>query len=123
MSNNMARDDPSVTVLDGVDTHKPPHFAVAINGLDARRAAPRAPAAQAGGAELLSWARPLGTIGACGIEGPGCYGVNLASFVPRQGLRVVAVNHCASDATTARTTDAEPAIPKTADGAAELVRA
>ena len=137
MSNNIARDDPSVKVIIGVDTHKHEHVAVAINGLGARLATTRATAAQAGYAELLTWARQLGTIEAFGIEGTGSYGVGLASFVRRQGLRVVEVNNC--DRRKRRnngkddTLDAETAarsvlagiataIPKTADGAAEMVR-
>ena len=62
MSNIIARDDPSLTVLVGVDTHKTTRVAVAINGLDTRLATPRATANLAGYAELLPWARPLGTI-------------------------------------------------------------
>ena len=35
MSNSIARDDPSVKVIVGVDTHKHEHVAVAINDLGA----------------------------------------------------------------------------------------
>jgi len=83
------------------------------------------------------WARQLGAIEAFGIEGTGSYGVGLASFVRRQGLHVVEVNYC--DRRKRRnngkddTLDAETAArsvlagiatatPKTADGAAEMVR-
>ena len=137
MSNNIARDDRSVKVIVGVDTHKHEHVAVAINGLGARLATTRTAATQAGYAQLLIWARQLGAIEAFGIEGTGSYGVGLASFVRRQGLRVVEVNHC--DRRRRRnngkddTLDAETAarsvlagiataIPKTAEGAAEMVR-
>lgn len=137
MSKSIVRDDPSVKVIVGVDTHKHEHVAVAINGLGARLATARAAANQGGYAELLAWARQLGEIGAFGIEGTGSYGVGLASFVRRHGLRVVEVNHC--DRRRRRndgkddTLDAETAarsvlagiataIPKTADGAAEMVR-
>ena len=137
MSKSIVRDDPSVKVIVGVDTHKHEHVAVAINGLGARLATARAVANQGGYAELLAWARQLGEIGAFGIEGTGSYGVGLASFVRRHGLHVVEVNHC--DRRKRRndgkddTLDAETAarsvlagiataIPKTADGAAEMVR-
>ena len=137
MSNSIARDDPSVKVIVGVDTHKHEHVAVAINDLGARLATFRAPANGAGYADLVAWAYTLGDITAFGIEGTGSYGVGLASFVRRQGLRVVEVNRC--DRRKRRnngksdTLDAEAAarsvlagvatgIPKTADGAAEMVR-
>ena len=137
MSNSIARDDPTVKVTVGVDTHKHEHVAVAINGLGARLATARASANRTGYAELLDWARQLGIIEAFGIEGTGSYGVGLASFVRRQGLRVVEVNHCDRRRRRNRgkndTLDAETAarsvlagiataIPKTADGAAEMVR-
>ena len=137
MSNSIARDDPFVKVIVGVDTHKHEHVAVAINDLGARLATFRAPANGAGFADLVAWARTLGDLEAFGIEGTGSYGVGLASFVRRQGLRVVEVNRC--DRRKRRnngksdTLDAEAAarsvlagvatgIPKTADGAAEMVR-
>ena len=137
MANSIARDDPSVKVIVGVDTHKHEHVAVAINDLGARLATFRAPANGAGYADLVAWARTLGDLETFGIEGTGSYGVGLASFVRRQGLRVVEVNRC--DRRKRRnngksdTLDAEAAarsvlagvatgIPKTADGAAEMVR-
>ncbi len=48
MSNSIACDDPSVKVIVGVDTHKHEHVAVAINDLGARLATFRAPANRAG---------------------------------------------------------------------------
>ena len=50
-----------------------------------------APAARAGYAELVAWARTLGTIEAFGIEGTESYGVGLASHVRRKAIRVVEV--------------------------------
>ena len=137
MSKSIVHDDPSVKVIVGVDTHKHEHVAVAVNGLGARLATARAAANRVGYAELLAWARQLAAIEAFGIEGTGSYGVGLAGFVRRQGLRVVEVNHC--DRQKRRndgkddTLDAETAarsvlagiataIPKTADGTAEMVR-
>ena len=87
--------------------------------------------------ELVVWARALGTIGAFGIEGTGSYGAGLASFVRRQALRVIEVSHCdrrkRRNLGKSDTIDAETAarsvlagiataIPKAADGAAEMVR-
>ena len=137
MSNSIARDDPSVKVIVGVDTHKHEHVAVAINDLGAGLATFRVPANGAGYADLVAWARTLGDLEAFGIEGTGSYGVGLARFVRRQGLHVVEVNRC--DRRKRRnngksdTLDAEAAarsvlagvataMPKAADGAAEMVR-
>ena len=97
----------------------------------------RVPANGAGYADLVAWARTLGDLEAFGIEGTGSYGVGLARFVRRQGLHVVEVNRC--DRRKRRnngksdTLDAEAAarsvlagvataMPKAADGAAEMVR-
>jgi transposase len=125
------------TIIVGVDTHKYVHVAVAIDLLGTRLASCSVSADRPGYAELVAWARTLGTIGAFGVEGTGSYGVGLASFVRRQALRVVEVSHC--DRRKRRnngksdTIDAEAAarsvlagvataIPKAADGAAEMVR-
>ncbi|MGE3512647.1 MAG: transposase, partial [Vicinamibacterales bacterium] len=95
------------------------------------------PADRGGYAELVEWTRTLGVIGAFGIEGTGSYGVGLASFVRRQAIRVVEVSHCdrrkrrnngKSDTLDAEATARSVlagiarAVPKTADGAAEMVR-
>ena len=137
MANSIARDEPSVKIIVGVDTHKHEHVAVAINDLGARLGTCRASANRAGYADLVIWARTLGAVEAFGIEGTGSYGVGLARFVRRQGLRGVEVNH--GDRRKRRnngkndTLDAESAarsvlagvataIPKVADGTAEMVR-
>jgi transposase len=125
------------TVVVGVDTHKHTHVAVALNTLGARLASCQASADRAGYAELVAWARALGTVEAFGIEGTGSYGVGLASFVRRHAIRVVEVSHCdrrkrrnngKSDSIDAETaarsvlSGIATAVPKTADGAAEMVR-
>ena len=127
----------STVIIVGVDTHKFVHGAVAIDHLGTRLANCSVSADRAGYAELLAWARALGRIEAFGIEGTGSYGVGLASYVRRQALRVVEVSHC--DRRKRRnngksdTLDAESAarsvlaglataVPKSADGAAEMVR-
>jgi transposase len=137
MSQSNALTSPATTVIIGVDTHKEVHVAVALDRLGARVGSCSATADRAGYAELVAWARTFGPIGAFGIEGTGSYGVGLASFVRRQAIRVIEVSHC--DRRTRRnngksdTLDAETAarsvlagiataVPKTADGAAEMVR-
>ena len=86
---------------------------------------------------LITWAEAHGPIEAFGIEGTGSYGAGLAGTVRRAGHRVVEVNR--GDRRTRRaagksdTVDAEvaarsvlagqsTAIPKTADGAVEMIR-
>jgi transposase len=128
---------PPAIVIVGVDTHKHVHVAVAIDALGVRLAALSASADRAGYAALVAWARSLGTVEAFGIEGTGSYGVGLASHVRRHAIRVVEVSHCdrrkrrnngKSDTLDAETAARSvlagiaTAVPKTADGAAEMVR-
>ena len=137
MSNSISSADPTATVIVGVDTHKHVHVAVAVNLLGTRLASCSAPADRAGYAQLLVWARALGTVQAFGIEGTGSYGVGLTSFVRRNAVRVLEVNHCdrrkrrnngksdtidAETAARAVLAGIATAVPKTADGAAEMVR-
>jgi transposase len=137
MPSSRAPVESPVTVIVGVDTHKYTHVAVAIDALGVRLADRSASADRAGYTELVAWARALGTVQAFGIEGTGSYGVGLASHVRRNAIPVVEVSHC--DRRKRRnngksdTLDAESAarsvlagiataVPKTADGTAEMVR-
>jgi len=137
MSTSIALVEPTAKVIVGVDTHKLVHVAVAINLLGARLATISVSADRAGYAELVAWARAHGTVEAFGIEGTGSYGAGLASFVRRHAIRVVEVNHCdrrkRRNNAKSDTIDAETAarsvlsgiataVPKTADGASEMVR-
>ena len=137
MSDSIVRDHPAVKVIVGVDTHKHEHVAVAIDSLGARLAMFRVPANGAGYAALVAWARTLGDLESFGIEGTGSYGAGLARFVRRQGLRVVEVNQCdrrkrrndgkndmldAEAAARSVLAGVATAIPKAADGMAEMVR-
>ena len=70
MSNSIALVEPTVKVIVGVDTHKHVHVAVAINLLGARLASYTAPANRAGYADLVAWARTLGTVAALGSRAP-----------------------------------------------------
>ena len=137
MSQHRVPVDPLTTVIVGVDTHKHVHVAVAISPLGVRLADCSVSADRAGYVALVAWARALGVVDAFGIESTGSYGVGLASHVRRHAIRVVEVSHC--DRRKRRnngksdTIDAEvaarsvlaglaTAVPKTADGAAEMVR-
>ena len=94
ISKRIARVEPAVTVIVGVDTHKHVHVAVAVDRLGARLGSCSVPANRGGYTELVAWARPRGAVEAFGIEGTGSYGVRLASFGRRHAVRVVEVNHC-----------------------------
>ena len=127
-------------IIIGVDTHKYAHVAVALDHLGARLAAQHVAANREGYAQLEAWAASLagnGRVVAFGVEGTGSYGVGLASFLRRTGRRVVEVNR--GDRRNRRsngksdTLDAEAAaravlsgqavaIPKSADGTAEMIR-
>lgn len=140
MTVELAEQVVSRQVIIGVDTHKYAHVAVALDHLGARLAAQHVAANREGYAQLEAWAAALagnGRVVAYGVEGTGSYGVGLASFLRRTGHRVIEVNrgdrrsrrsHGKSD-----TLDAEAAaravlggqaaaIPKSADGAAEMIR-
>ncbi len=124
-------------ILIGGDTHKLTHVAVAITRLGARLADCSIAANATGYVTLVAWARALGTVEAFAIEGTGSYGAGLTSFVRRNAIRVVEVSHCdrhkrrkdgkndtldAESAARSVLAGIATATPKTADGAAEMVR-
>ena len=137
MTNRITTPPKARTVIVGVDTHKHVHVAVAIDSWGIRLG-DHAFVADSGGYEaLVTWAETHGRIEAFGIEGTGSYGAGLARVVHRAGHHVVEVNR--GDRRTRRaagksdTIDAEvaarsllagqsTAIPKTADGAVEMIR-
>jgi len=86
---------------------------------------------------LLHWAAGFGKIIAFGIEGTGSYGAGLTSFVRRHGHKVMEVSRPdrrlrrlngksdtlhAENAARAVLAGSATAIPKTADGAVEMIR-
>ena len=128
---------PSVNVIVGVDTHKHVHVAVAIDDAGQRLGEHRIPVDTSGYHDLERWARSWGRVTSFGIEGTGSYGVGLASYLRRQGLKVVEVNRGDRRARRANgksdTLDAElaarsvvagtsTAVPKSADGVVEMIR-
>ena len=113
------------------------HVAVAIDSWGIRLGDHPFVADSGGYEALVTWAETHGRIEAFGIEGTGSYGAGLARAVHRAGHHVVEVNR--GDRRTRRaagksdTIDAEvaarsllagqsTAIPKTADGAVEMIR-
>ena len=137
MTNRITTPPKARTVIVGVDTHTHVHVAVAIDSWGIRLG-DHAFVADSGGYEaLVTWAETHGRMEAFGIEGTGSYGAGLARAVHRAGHHVVEVNR--GDRRTRRaagksdTIDAEvaarsllagqsTAIPKTADGAVEMIR-
>jgi len=124
-------------IVVGVDTHKHVHVAVAIDMLGARLGHTSIPVDSGGYRQLEEWAVSLGPVEAFGIEGTGSYGAGLTSYLRRRGHRIVEVNRGDRRARRANgksdSVDAEAAaravlngtataVPKTADGAAEMIR-
>ena len=125
------------TVIVGVDTHTHVHVAVAIDTWGIRLGDRSCAADSDGYQQLITWAERHGRVAAFGIEGTGSYGAGLARAVRRAGHQVLEVNR--GDRRTRRIAgksdpvDAETAarsvlagqstaIPKTADGAVEMMR-
>lgn len=133
-SMTLSRDD----VVVGVDTHKDEHAAVGVDGLGGRLAERFVPATNDGYRQLLDWARGHGRVVAFGVEGTGSYGVGLARFLRRNGVKVIEVARPPRKGERRRlgksdTVDAEHAArqvlsgqataePKTCDGTVEILR-
>ena len=137
MTNRIPTPPDARTVIVGVDTHTHVHGAVAIDSWGIRLRDHAFVVDSGGYQALITWAETHGRIDAFGIEGTGSYGAGPARAVRRAGHRVVEVNR--GDRRTRRaagksdTLDAEvaarsvlagqsTAIPKTADGAVEMMR-
>ena len=82
----------AVQVIIGVDTHKDPHVAVAIDGRGVRLGEKHVSVATCGYDELEQWSCDLGHVHAFGVEGTGSYGAGLARFLTCRGYTVVEVN-------------------------------
>lgn len=123
-------------IVVGVDTHKHVHVAVALDLFGGHRGELTISADTSGYAALAAWAEQFGQA-VYGIEGTGSYGVGLASFLRRQGYRIVEVNRGdrrgrrangksdsldAEAAARAVLSGQASAVPKTADGVCEMIR-
>ena len=137
MTNHRTIQPDARKVIVGVDTHKHVHVAVAIDTWGIRLGDRSCAADSDGYQQLITWAERHGRVAAFGIEGTGSYGAGLARAVRRAGHQVLEVNR--GDRRTRRiagksdTVDAETAarsvlagqstaLPKTADGAVEMMR-
>jgi transposase len=124
-------------VVIGVDTHKHIHVAAVLDTIGGVLATITVPTDTGGFRQLLEWATSFGQILAFGIEGAGSYGATLTSYLRRHGHKVIEAGR--PDRRLRRmngksdTLDAEnaarsvlagfaTAIPKTADGEAEMIR-
>ncbi len=133
-SMDLSRND----IVIGVDTHKDQHVAVALDGIGGHRACFALPATTDGYIRMLAWARSQGRVVVCGVEGTGSYGIGLARFLRRQGVKVYEVSRpprrgARRAAGKSDTLDAEHAarevlsgqatsVPKVADGNVEVLR-
>jgi transposase len=130
-----ASSQPQVTV--GVDTHKQFHVAHAVDELGRPLGTHQIPAASRGYRAFVSCARSLGQLVMVGIEGPGHYGAGLARRLRAEGIAVTEVGRPKRQrrARYGKSDDADAAgaaamvlagealgDPKSADGAAEMVR-
>ncbi len=137
MTNHRTIQPDARKVIVGVDTHKHVHVAVAIDTWGIRLGDRSCAADSDGYQQLITWAERHGRVAAFGIEGTGSCGAGLARAVRRAGHQVLEVNR--GDRRTRRIAgksdpvDAETAarsvlagqstaIPKTADGAVEMMR-
>ena len=133
----IARSSDDGKIVVGVDTHKHLHVAVALDALGGRRGQLTISADSAGYAALAGWARALARVVSFGVEGTGSYGSGLAAYLRRAGYLVVEVNRGdrrarrgngksddldAEAAARAVLNGAARAIPKSADGACEMIR-
>ena len=124
-------------VMVGVDTHKHIHVAAVMDSVGGVLASLTIATDTAGFRQLLKWASSFGQIIAFGIEGTGSYGAGLTSFIRRNGHKVVEVSRPdrrlrrlngksdtldAQNAARAVLAGLSTAVPKTADGASEMIR-
>lgn len=124
-------------IVVGVDTHKYVHVAVALDQVGTVIGETTIPVNRAGYERLDQWAGELGEQTDFGVEGSGSYGAGLVSHLRRRGHHVIEVNrpdravrHLRGkddtiDAETAARSvlsGAATAVPKSADGAVEMMR-
>jgi len=131
--------DPGPGVIwGGVDTHADVHVAAAVSGTGKVLGTAAFPADPGGYARLLAWLAGHGEIALAGVEGTGSYGAGLARYLRERGITVAEVTrpdrqrrrrHGKSDpvdavaAAMTALNGQDTAVPKTADGAAESIRA
>jgi transposase len=83
---------PEREVILGVDTHLDTHVGAVIDDLGRACGTLVIPTTPAGSAQLVTWARSLGTLKRAGVEGTGTYGASVARYLAATGVLVVEVN-------------------------------
>jgi transposase len=121
----------------GVDSHKDAHVAAAVDQLGRILATTSIPTTPQGFVELERWASRLGQIDRFGIEGTGSFAAGLTRWLQERGYQVVEVTRPnrqlrrrrgksdpvdAEAAARAVLAGEATAVPKTADGAVEMLR-
>ena len=125
-------------VTGGVDTHADTHVAAVVDQVGRVLGTESFPADADGYAGLLAWMRGHGELDRTGVEGTGSYGAGLARYLAAQGVPVLEVTRPDRQRRRRRgKSDAVDAVsaaisalsgegcgtPKSADGAAESIRA
>ena len=125
-------------VTGGVDTHADTHVAAVVDQVGRVLGTEAFPADAAGYAGLLAWLRRHGEVARVGVEGTGSYGAGLARSLAAAGVPVLEVprpdrqrrrrrgKSDAADAVSAALAalrEEDCSTPKSADGAAESIRA
>jgi transposase len=125
-------------VTGGVDTHADVHVAAVVDRVGRVLGTESFAADEAGYAGLLAWLRRYGQLARVGVEGTGSYGAGLARYLAAAGVTVLEVSrpdrqrrrrHGKSDpvdavsAALAALAGQDCGTPKSADGAAESLRA
>ncbi len=124
-------------ITGGVDTHKDTHTAAALDATGVALGTAAFPASRVGYEELLTWLRTFGELDRVGVEGTGSYGSGLTRYLRESRVVVVEVNrpnrqdrrrHGKSDpadaeaAARATLSGAANGVPKSQDGAVEVIR-
>jgi len=68
-------------VIAGVDTHRDTHTAAALDHNGRELGVAQFPATARGYRDLLAWLTGLGVLERVGIEGTGCYGAGLSTYL------------------------------------------
>src|SRR5438132_2912954 len=125
-------------ITGGVDTHLDVHVAAALDANGGILGVQSFPTSLAGYQQLLSWLDGFGEVTRVGVEGTGAYGAGLTRFLHAAGLEVIEVDRPnrqarrrqgksdpldAVEAARAALSGRARAVAKTADGAAEAMRA
>src|SRR5207244_7846229 len=125
-------------ITGGVDTHLDTHVAAALDGNGGVLGVETFPATRRGYRDLHAWLGSFGELVRVGVEGTGAYGAGLNRFLHAAGVEVIEVDRPnrqarrrsgksdpldAVEAARAALSGRARAVAKTADGAAEAMRA